>query len=59
MEIKKKTLTHNESVYLAIAYNKGNVKLSGSFKQGHKNSSGKYYGELIDQFLKLAESIRS
>jgi hypothetical protein len=53
----KKTLTHDESVYVAIAYNKGNANASKSFKQGYKGSDGKYYGENIDRFLKLAERI--
>jgi hypothetical protein len=51
----KKTLTHDESVYVAIAYNKGSADTSKGFQQGFKDSDGKYYGESIDKFLKLAE----
>ena len=52
----KKTLNHDESVYVAIAYNKGSADTSKGFKQGHKDQSGKYYGEHIDEFLTLAEN---
>jgi hypothetical protein len=53
----RKTLTHDELVYVAIAYNRGKVEFSRGFKQGHKNSStGKYYGEYIDTYLRLSRS---
>lgn len=53
----KTTLTDRESVFLAIAYNTGagRVRLSGDFKQGHKDSGGKYYGEYIQQYLQLSK----
>lgn len=53
----KATLNHDESVYVAIAYNKGSADTSKGFKQGHKDSGGKFYGEYIDEFLTLAEKI--
>jgi hypothetical protein len=54
----KKALSHDELVYVAIAYNRGRVEPDRGFKQGHKNSStGKYYGEYIDEYLKLARQI--
>jgi hypothetical protein len=53
----KTTLNHDESVYVAIAYNRGSADLHKDFKQGFKDSSGKHYGELVDGFLKLAETI--
>ena len=52
----KSSLTHKESVYVAIAYNAGHANLSKGFKQGFKDDSGKFYGEKIDEFMKLAES---
>lgn len=52
----KKSLTHDESVYVAIAYNKGSADTSKSFKQGHKDDAGVFYGEHIDEYLKLANA---
>lgn len=51
----KTTLDDKESVYLAIAYNAGHADVSLGFKQGHK-SDGKYYGENIDEFLRISKS---
>jgi hypothetical protein len=53
---KKKTLTHDEMVYVAIAYNKGSVDLKKGFDQGYKDDSGKRYGQHVDEYLKLAEA---
>lgn len=53
----KGTLNHDESVYVAIAYNRGSADLSKGFKQGHKNAQGVFYGELIDGFLTAAEKL--
>ena len=53
----KTTLNRNEGVYVAIAYNKGSADISKDFKQGHKDKSGKYYGEYIDEFLTLAGTV--
>lgn len=50
----KTSLTHDEMVYVAIAYNKGSANLHKDFKQGYKDDSGKFYGEHIDEYLKLA-----
>jgi hypothetical protein len=50
-------LSQDESVFVAIAYNRG-VKgtkkdmATKRFKQGHKDSDGVYYGEHIDEYLK-------
>jgi hypothetical protein len=52
----KTTLTDLEMVYVAIAYNTGSVNINGSLKQGFKDSSGKYYGEYIWEYLQLAKS---
>jgi len=52
----KSSLSHAETVYLAIAYSRGCANLSKDFKQGYKDVSGKYYGEHIDAYLTLAEA---
>jgi hypothetical protein len=52
----KTSLSHDEMVYVAIAYNKGSADLHKNFKQGYKDSSGKFYGEHIDEYLRLAEA---
>jgi hypothetical protein len=53
----KTTLTDEEKVYVAIAYNRGSVDFPKKFKQGFKDSSGKYYGEHIWDYLQLAKSV--
>lgn len=53
----KHTLTRDESVYVAIAYNKGSANLNKDFKQGYKGDDGKYYGENIDFYLRKADRI--
>jgi len=53
----KTTLTDEEKVYVAIAYNRGSVDFSRKFKQGFKDSSGKYYGEYIWEYLQLVQSV--
>lgn len=50
-------LSHDNLVYLAIAYNKGSARVGAGFKQGFKSSDGKYYGEMIDQYMRLAETV--
>ena len=57
----KTSLTDEERVYVAIAYNAGHVNLhklpAVKFKQGFKDSSGKFYGEYIDEYITLSKSI--
>ena len=53
----KITLTDEEKVYVAIAYNRGSVDFSRKFKQGFRDDSGKYYGEYIWEYLQLAKSV--
>ena len=53
---KKKTLTDEEQVYVAIAYNSGSVDFSRKFRQGYRDDSGKYYGEHMRAYLQLARS---
>jgi hypothetical protein len=56
------SLTSREMVGVAIAYNRGKVNLNFDiddddfYKQGYKDDEGKYYGQYIRDFLKLAES---
>jgi len=53
----KRTLTDEEMVYVAIAYNRGSVNFARKFKQGYKDDSGKFYGEHIWEYLQLAKSV--
>lgn len=53
----KTSLTRRDLVFVAIAYNKGRATISKGFKQGHKSDDGKYYGENIDEYMKIATSI--
>ena len=53
----KSTLTDEEMVYVAIAYNKVSVNFSRKFKQRHKDDTGKYYGEYIWDYLQLSKTI--
>lgn len=57
----KTSLTDEEMVYVAIAYNAGHVNLhklpADKFKQGFKDGSGKFYGEYIDEYIQLAKTI--
>ena len=53
----KITLTDQEMVFVAIAYNRGSVNFAKGFKQGFKDASGKYYGEYMLEYLKLAETV--
>lgn len=50
------SLTDDEQVYLAIAYNKGKADCTAGFRQGHE-SDGKYYGENINEFLQIARGV--
>jgi hypothetical protein len=54
---KKSSLTDTELAYVAIAYNAGRFNPARGLKQGFKDSSGKYYGELIAQFIAMAEKV--
>jgi hypothetical protein len=53
----KSALTDKEMVFVAIAYNKGSVNVNGTFKQGFRDDSGKFYGEHIAEFMNLAKSV--
>jgi hypothetical protein len=49
---RKKMLTDEEQVYVAIAYNRGSVDFARKFRQGYRDESGKYYGEHIWAYLR-------
>lgn len=51
-------LDHAAMVYVAIAYNHGSVNTHGSFQQGFLDDSGRFYGEMIDQYLTLAATVQ-
>jgi peptidoglycan hydrolase-like protein with peptidoglycan-binding domain len=53
----KTTLSDEEKLFVAIAYNRGRADLSRGLKQGHRNAEGKYYGELLAAYYDLARSI--
>jgi hypothetical protein len=53
----KTSLTNTEKIYVAIAYNKGTADITKGFKQGHKNESGKYYGELVNEYYIMASQL--
>lgn len=50
-------LQHEELVRICIAYNRGRLEPSLGLRQGHKDASGKYYGEYIDEYLQLAATL--
>jgi hypothetical protein len=52
----KTSLTDEEMVYVAIAYNKGSVNFAKHFKQGHFDGE-KYYGEYIWAYLNISKCI--
>ena len=54
---RKKTLTYDQLVHVAIAYNRGSSRVSKGFKQGFRPRGGKYYGEMIDEYYRTAQSI--
>ncbi|RYY22863.1 MAG: SH3 domain-containing protein [Sphingomonadales bacterium] len=53
----KPTLTDMEKAAVAICYNTGKYDPARGLKQGHKDSAGKYYGELFYDFMLLARSV--
>jgi hypothetical protein len=58
----KQALSHDESVFVGIAYNQGAAKTKRNmatkvFKQGFKDDSGVYYGEYIDRYLRTTEGL--
>jgi hypothetical protein len=54
---KKRTLTDLEMAHVAIAYNAGRFIPKRGLKQGHWDSSGRYYGELIFDYLRSSRTV--
>ena len=52
----KTALSDTEKVYVAIAYNCGHADPKSGFKQGF-HSDGRYYGENIFEYMRLAQQI--
>ena len=53
----KSKLTDLELAFVAIAYNAGRFNPARGLKQGFKDSTGKFYGELIAQYIALAHTV--
>lgn len=51
------SLSNADLVKIAIAYNTGRYVPSKGLRQGHRSNDGVYYGEAIDRYLRLAQSI--
>lgn len=52
----KTSLSDDEKVYVAIAYNRGIAILSKGFRQGHFDGK-KYYGENVFEYMRLSQTI--
>jgi hypothetical protein len=53
------SLTDTEFAFVAIAYNTGGFNPVKGLKQGFRDDGGKFYGELIFDFVKLSRSTGS
>lgn len=54
---KKPALTDDELIHVAIAYNRGTYNPAKGLKQGFKDSDGKFYGEMINEFYLTAKTV--
>jgi hypothetical protein len=54
---RKSSLTDDEMMYVAIAYNCGHARIGGGPKQGFHSDDGKFYGENFQSYLALAHTI--
>jgi hypothetical protein len=54
---RRTSLADREMANVAIAYNTGGYKPNRGLKQGFKNSDGRYYGELIFDFIRLSRTV--
>jgi hypothetical protein len=50
----KQSLSDTEAAYVAIGYNQGSVNIAKGLKQGFKDDTGKYYGEYVADYLRIA-----
>jgi hypothetical protein len=53
----KQTLSDFEMAAVAIAYNTGRFRPNKGLKQGFRDSSGKFYGEQIFEFIRLSRTV--
>ncbi len=53
----KTSLTDEEKVFVAIAYNKGSADPRKGFKQGFRSDDGRFYGECIFEYMNIARTI--
>jgi hypothetical protein len=51
------SLTDLEQVHVAIAYNAGSFKPAKGLQQGFKPKGGKFYGEMLFDFLRLSQTV--
>ena len=54
---KKPKLTDEEMVHVAIAYNTGKFNPKKGLQQGHRDEDGRYYGEQVYEYLRLAQTV--
>lgn len=50
-------LSDMDKAAVAIAYNRGSYDPAKGLKQGHKNSDGKFYGELFFDYMKQSQAV--
>ena len=50
----KGPLTDLEATYVAIGYNMGSVNPAKGLRQGFKDDTGKYYGEYVADYIRIA-----
>ena len=53
---RKTSLSDDEMMYVAIAYNRGSVRLGGGPQQGFRAEDGHFYGENFQRYLALAHA---
>jgi len=53
----KPSLTDMEMAFVAIAYNTGRFIPSRGLRQGFKDSDGRFYGQLIFDFIRLSKTV--
>lgn len=53
----RKSLSDLEMAHVAIAYNTGGFNRRKGLKQGHRDAQGRYYGELIYEYLLRSRTV--
>lgn len=54
---QRTSLSDHELCALGIIYNSGRYTPSRGLRQGHRNGQGRFYGELLFDFLRLAHTV--